>query len=143
MEEKYNQNANKLTLLQNTLINAAQKIQRMFRRYKLKKSTLAAIKIQRFVRKVMKRFKERRNVLDRCRVLFSSYKIYYFLKSKCVNSSQKHSNIKESTKSQINKIDILTRIRSKGYNFTVLLSSLHSELYYIKKYMAYDRKKFT
>jgi hypothetical protein len=59
MEEKYNDNTNKLNQLQNTLNSAAKKIQNMFRRYRIKKTTRAAIIIQRFFRKVNKRVKEK------------------------------------------------------------------------------------
>ena len=137
MEEKYNDNTNKLNQLQNTLNSAAKKIQNMFRRYRIKKTTRAAIIIQRFFRKVNKRVKEKQSVLDRCRRMFSSYKIYYFLNAKL--KKQNH----QSKYKQNNKIDILTKIRLKGPKFVVLLSSLNSEIFYIKKYMAYDRKKFT
>ena len=109
----------------------------MFRRYKLKKTTRAAIIIQRFFRKVNKRIKEKQAVIDRCRRMFSSYKIYYFLKAKL--KAQKN----KSKYKQKSKIDILTKIRLKAPKFVVLLSSLHSEIFYIKKYMTYDRKKFT
>ena len=143
MEEQYNQNANKLNQLQNTLNNAAKKIQRMYRKYRLKKTTRAAIRIQKFTRKVIKRIKEHQAILDRCKILFASYKIYYFLKSKSLKQITKQNKNTESKINQKNKIGILTKIRLNGYKFVVLLSSLHSEIYYIKKYMAYDRKKFT
>lgn len=94
MEEKFTQNAHKLTQLQQTIHNAAKTIQVTFRRYLLRKKTRAALRIQRAFRKFIARIRYREAIIEKFRRFYASYKIYYFLKSK---SSKKKVNSNPTT----------------------------------------------
>ena len=81
MEEKHQENADKINKLQKKLNSSATKIQRGVRRYFLKKKMMAAIKIQRVFKQYVKRKEERKMKIAKFKHFFSTYKIFYFLSS--------------------------------------------------------------
>ena len=144
MEEKHKENADKINQLQKTLNNAATKIQRCARRYFLKKKMLAAIKIQRAYKKYIKKKEERSLKVAKFRIFFSSYKIFYFLSNLSLKKQTNHKTMGQNRKGVIPQIKkrLSTQIVRSSSKYLVIISAFHSELSYIKKYMAYDWKAF-
>jgi uncharacterized protein with von Willebrand factor type A (vWA) domain len=84
MEQKHQETAEKINKLQQILEDSARRIQRGFRKYMMKKKTRAALKIQKMLRRYLAKIEEERRILNRVKRMFASYKVYYFLKAKCL-----------------------------------------------------------
>ncbi len=138
MEEKHQETSEKLIQLEKKLHDSARKIQKRFRMFILMKKTRAAMKIQRLYRKHCQKRVEKTEKMKRFRVMYFSYKIYYFLQ-RTVRKNKSKSMRKGLPKSEKN---ILKKVRSQSHQYSIALSVFQSELSYIRKYQAYDRKSF-
>lgn len=74
---------------------------------------------------------------------FCAYKIYYFLRQKCLNKVR--NSPKEALKPLVKKRErmrIVNGIKHRCLKHLVMMSCLQSELFFVKKYRTYDRKTF-
>lgn len=143
MEEKHQQNAEKLVQLQKRIFSAVIRIQRGFRRFAMKRKTRAAIKIQRAFRQFWNKEEKKRQVLNRVKLSFCAYKIYYFLRQKCLGKGR--NSPKEALKPLVKKRErmrIVNGIKHRCLKHLVTMSCFQSELFFVKKYRTYDRKTF-
>ena len=89
MEEKVQTDQNMLQDLQGKLKKAATKLQKVWRGYWLRKRFQAAVKVQRFWRKIRQKLLYQKVVLEKCKLILMGLKINYFVTKRIKPTTKK------------------------------------------------------